>query len=151
VNDGNIVGIPVTAQDVRRAFDIYGKPVAHVRGRRTAHKATKEVRDIKLRDSQHVPQSMYGDIMHMRGKQYLMCLSVPLGLSTVNLVKSLSAESLGLAILEHVKTLQNRGFYPAILYLDAQSGFATLNTNIPGIEIDIAGAGDHNNPVDLLI
>ena len=51
VNDGNIVGVPVTAQDVRRAFQIYGKPVAYVRGRRITHKTRKKVRGVKLRDT----------------------------------------------------------------------------------------------------
>ena len=83
VSDGNILGVPITAQDVRRAFEIYGKPAAHVSGRRTAHKPTKEERDVTLCANKDAPQSMFGDIMHMRGKQYFICLTLPLGLATV--------------------------------------------------------------------
>ncbi len=84
--------------------------------------------------------------MHMRGKQYLICLRLPLKLATMTPLKSLFAHSLGQAVLTHAKTLQNKGFLPTIIYLDAQKGFLPLAQNIPGLEVDIAGAGDHNNP-----
>ena len=48
-NDGNITGVPVTARDIRRSYEIYGKPVSHVRGRRTAHKASATCVDRDLK------------------------------------------------------------------------------------------------------
>ena len=105
VNDGNITGVPVTARDVKRSFDIYGKTVGGVRGRRTAHKVTAQRVDHDLKSPRGELQTMYADVAYFRTKPYVMCLSEPLGLITAVRVKSAKAMELGAAVQTHVSTI----------------------------------------------
>ena len=90
VSNGNLTGVPVTARDVRRAYEIYGKPVAGVRGRRTAHKARTQGVENGLKSERGEAQVMYGDVAYFRRKPFLMCLTKPLGLVTSTAVTSIA-------------------------------------------------------------
>ena len=151
VNDGNLAGVPVTARDVKRSFDIHGKSTPGVRGRRTAHKAPLQRVDPDLKARYGEPQEMYGDVVYFRAKPYVMCLSEPLGLLTTTQVADTKAKTLGAALHAHVNTIQSRGFHPTIIHLDPQPGFVALDCNIPGVETDIGGAGDHMDRLDVEI
>jgi hypothetical protein len=151
VNDGNISGVTVTANDVRRAFELYGKPTAGVRGRRTAHRAITQKVDRDLKSPHGEQQVMTGDIAYFNEKPYLMCVTDPLGLITVTSVVNTKTATLGSALHTHIATVQSRGFIPTIVHLDPQPGFTALDPNIPGVEIDIGGAGDHVKRLDVEI
>jgi hypothetical protein len=61
VNDGNPTGVQLTAPDIKRSFDIYGKTVYGVRGRRTAaHKAATQRVDRDLMSDYGEMQTMHG-------------------------------------------------------------------------------------------
>jgi hypothetical protein len=60
VNDGNLTGVQLTARDIKRSFDIYGKTVSGVRGRRTAHKAITQRVDRDLKSDYGEMQTMHG-------------------------------------------------------------------------------------------
>ena len=41
MEDGNIVGVPgITRADIKRLYELYGEPVAYVRGKMTKKKVT---------------------------------------------------------------------------------------------------------------
>jgi hypothetical protein len=80
-----------------------------------------------------------------------MCITEPLGLVTSTHVVNTKALTLGAAIQTHVSTIQSRGFMPTIIHLDPEKGFAALDPHIPGVEVEICGAGDHTNPIDVII
>ena len=147
--DGNITGVPITGRDIKRSFDIYGKPTAYVRGRRTAQKAKTQRVDEDLKSPHGEAQTMYGDVVYFREKPYLMCLSTPLHLITSTELVNTKTETIGEALHKHIGTLQSRGFQPTIVHLDAQSGFTSLESNIQGVEVDVGGAGDHTLPLDV--
>ena len=149
VSNGNLTGVPVTARDVKRAYEIYGKPVAGVRGRRTAKKAHTQGVDPDLKSAPGEAQVMYGDVVYFRNKPYVMCLTKPLGLVTMTPVANTKTKTLAGALHQHVATIQTRGFHPTLLHLDPQKGFAKLEVSIPGLEVDIGGAGDHMNVLDV--
>jgi hypothetical protein len=149
VNDGNITGVPITGKDVKRSFEIYGKTVHGVRGRRTAHKAPMVSMDRDLKSPHGEMQEMYGDVVYIRHKPFMMCVTKPLGLVTVTQLVNTKTMSLGAAVQQHVHTISSRGFHPTVIYLDPQRGFAALDTNIPGVEVVISGAGDHMNRLDV--
>jgi hypothetical protein len=151
VNDGNITGVGITANDVRRAFELYGKSAAAVRGRRTAHKSMTQKVDPDLKSPYGEQQVMCGDIAYFNEKPYLMCVSDPLGLLTVTPVANNKTKTLGAALHIHLSTLQSRGFNATLVHLDPQPGFSALDSHIPGVEIDICGAGDHMKRLDVEI
>lgn len=65
VQDNNLEQIPVTAHDIRRAFDIYGKPFESVHGKRTKKKVRRTEIDLSIKAEQPIPQRMY---RHQRAK-----------------------------------------------------------------------------------
>jgi hypothetical protein len=150
VNDGNLTGVPITAKDVKRSFAIYGKTTSGVRGRRTSHKAPMTHVDPDLKAAHGEFQTMYGDVIYFRDKKpFLMCLTKPLHLITLTQLPNNKMKEVGAAIHKHVATIQSKGFQPTTLYLDAQRGFASLDANIPGVEVVVSGAGDHMDPLDV--
>jgi hypothetical protein len=146
VNDGNLTGVQLTARDIKRCFDISG-----VRARRTQHKAVTQRVDRDLKSDFGEMQTMYGDVAYFNQKPYVMCITESLGLVTATSVINTKALTLGAAIQTHVSTIQSRGFLPTIIHLDPEKGFAALDPHIPGVEVDICGAGDDTNPIDLII
>eukprot|EP00392_Amoebophrya_sp_AT5.2_P019502 g20358.t1 len=58
VQDGNVKDIPVVAADIHRSFDIYGKPHAAVRGKKTAKRISRALIDPDLKQTQHAPQTL---------------------------------------------------------------------------------------------
>lgn len=62
---------------------------------------------------------------------------------------SLKTEDLGNALQKHVNTLRSRGFEPKVVYVDPQSRLTSLQGKFPGIEIDVSGAGDHLDKLDI--
>ena len=151
VSDGNFTGVPITARDVKMAFQIYGKSVYGTRGRRTAQKVKTQSADEDVKTEHGELQTMYGDVAYIRQKPYMFCVSKPLGLITVTPLANTKTRTLGVAVQSHVSMLQSRGFLPKVIHLDPQRGFAALDTHIPGVEVDVGGAGDHVNHVDVEI
>ena len=151
VSDGNVTDVPLTAQDVRRAFDIYGKPYEAVRGKTTKRKSGRQYVDVGIKADQPKPQRLYTDIFSVRKQPFLITLSEPLGLTLVSPVASEKTDDLGLAFQEQVSLLRSHGFAPTVAYLDPQPGFQPLRGQITGVEVDVCGAGDHMDKVDLKI
>ena len=77
VSDGNITGVPLTAKDIRRAFDIYWRSAAAVRGKTTRKKTSREEVDDALKE-QRTDQVIYTDVMKVREQPYLVSLVEPL-------------------------------------------------------------------------
>jgi hypothetical protein len=62
-NDGNILGLDLTGDDIRRGFEIFGRPAAAIRGKATKKKAKRRKPDSTLQEAKS-NQVMYADIMH---------------------------------------------------------------------------------------
>jgi hypothetical protein len=74
-----------------------------------------------------------------------------LGLLTLLHVDKQTTPVLGTALQAQVNTIRSRGFEPTTIYLDPQSAFVPLQGQIPGVEVDIGGAGDHMDKIDAAI
>ena len=151
INSGAITKIPFTVQDIKRSYEIYGPPTEYVRGKKTAKKVSRQPIDFALRDGYFKEQKMYGDIMYVKKKGFLISLSEPLGILMTTFVKDTFVETLSFALHEQVNTLRSRSFDPKIVYLDDQPGFHALENAIPGVVVDIGGAGDHLSKADAKI
>ena len=148
VSDGNITGLKLTASDVRRAFEIYGIPYESVRGKHTHKKTGRQYVDTALKSEMQREQRLYSDIFSVRQQSFLLTMAEPLGVSVVSAIQNETTEALGLALQEHVNLLRSYGYVPTIAYLDPQPGFKPLRGQITGVEIDVAGAGDHLDKID---
>ena len=148
VSDGNITGVRLTPRDIRRAFDIYGKPFEAVRGKTTSKKVSRQYVDTALKAEQQKEQRLYTDIFNVRQQPFMLTLAEPMGLTIVAALENETTDQLGLALQEHVNLLRSYGYIPTIAYLDPQPGFKALRGKITGVEIDIAGAGDHLDKID---
>ena len=151
VSDGNVTGVRLTPSDIRRAFDIYGRPFEAVRGKQTNKKVSRQYADPELKAEQQKEQRLYTDIFSVRQQSFMLTLAEPLGLTIVTSLENETTDQLGLALQEQVNLLRSYGYIPTVTYLDPQPGFKALRGKITGMEIDVAGAGDHLDKIDAKI
>jgi hypothetical protein len=126
LQDGNVFGLPeLSRQDIICAYDIYGLPVAYVRGKMTRQAIARTVVDAEaiMKDRAQV---IYADIMHIDGFKFLISVVEPLQLTIQAPLDNETADHLGLALQGHLSLLRARGFQPNIVYVDPQSGFRAL-------------------------
>jgi hypothetical protein len=68
VHDGNFVNMPMlTAEDVKRAYELFGEPVGSARGKSTKKRVSHAVHDDVLVMDQR-KQVLHMDIMHIEGQ-----------------------------------------------------------------------------------
>jgi hypothetical protein len=151
VEDGNIAQLPeLTAEDVRRAYDLYGNPPEYVHGKMVKRKASRAVVDNDLIMDQK-KQTLYSDVMHIDGVKFLVTVCEPLQLTLQCKIEREMHGILGPALQGQLELLHIRGFIPAMVYTDPQSVFRSLTVQYPGVVIDIGGAGDYVSKVDTKI
>jgi hypothetical protein len=123
LQDGNVFGLPdITRQDIVRAYDIYGIPVAYVHGKQTKQAIAHAVIDPEaiMREKAQV---LYADVMHIDGNKFLVSVVEPLQLTIQAPLDNELADQLVLALQGHLSLLRARGFQPTVVFLDPQSGF----------------------------
>lgn len=98
-----------------------------MRGKQTNKKVSRQYADPELKAEQQKEQRLYTDIFSVRQQSFMLTLAEPLGLTIVTSLENETTDQLGLA-------------------LDPQPGFKALRGKITGMEIDVAGAGDHQMP-----
>jgi hypothetical protein len=62
-----------------------------------------------------------------------------------------TAESLGKALQSHFDFVRSRGYIPARIHTNSQSAFQNLKNVFPWEELDVLGAGNHLDKVDIWI
>jgi hypothetical protein len=90
-------------------------------------------------------------VFKAKEQPYLYSLVEPLELTLVTPVSRETANELGLAMQGQFETLKAKGFDPVRTYVDPQSGLVALQGKFTGVEIDVGGAGDHLDKVDIRI
>ena len=133
---GNVVGLPgITRDDVRRAYEIYGQPVAYVRGKMTKKKVARVQYSEELKSCER-EQLLYADVMTIGTKKSLLSVSEPLQLTTHHGLKDESQSSLGQALQSQLQVYQERGFSVKVAHVDPASAFMALRTQFPGVLLD---------------
>jgi hypothetical protein len=149
--DGNIFGLPeLTREDLLRAYDIYGIPVAYVRGKLTERSIARAVIDPTVVMREKI-QELHTDVMHIDGHKFLISHVEPLQLTLQTPLKNETADQLGLGLQGQLSVLRARGFQPTVVYVDPQSGFRTLKNMFPGVLVDDGGAADYVPKADIKI
>ena len=86
VASGDIVDIPITAYDVDLCYEMYGEPIAYVRGRMKEH-AIKRSHPAPYLKAPREPQEMHFDIFEVLGQKFLLSKCFPLRLVIVSSLK----------------------------------------------------------------
>jgi hypothetical protein len=151
VEDGNISHMPdLTAEDVRRAYDLYGNLPEYVRGKMVKKKLSRAVVDDDL-VMEEKKQMLYSDVMHVDGVKFSITVCEPLQLTIQCKIERETQGVLGPTLQGQLELLRSRGFIPTMVYTDPQSAFRSLTTQYPGVVIDVGGAGDYVSKVDAKI
>ena len=152
VRDGNIKGLKVDVTDIKNYFKIYGVPVEAIRGKTTHEKAVNKRDDYDegIRE-QRTMQIMTADVMYAGGHKFVVSVSKPLMLLMSNPTSSLRRRALGTCIQQHLDVLRVFGYDAKVIKVDPLKALAGLCGSIPGVEIDVSGAGDHLPDVDIRI
>lgn len=80
IQDGNFVNMPMlTAEDIKRAYDLYGELVGSVRGKMIKRQASRARFDDHLIMDQK-KQTLHSDVMHLDGQLFLVTVCEPLQL-----------------------------------------------------------------------
>jgi hypothetical protein len=145
---GNIAGMPITATDVSIADDLYGPVLAQVRGKTTKRKSTSDPSWDAEAKCQQTYQTMISDIMYVKQKPYLVSMSQPLNLTMATKLESELTEVLGRAVTDQINLVKSRGFEVRRLRIEPQASMKALTGRLPGVEVDVTGAGDHLDILD---
>jgi hypothetical protein len=151
IRDGNIENVPVSVEDIKNSFDIYGAPVEMIRGKTTSRKApNRDVVDIGLKEERKI-QALTSDIMYVKDETFLVSIASPLELVITSHAVSQSKPKLGEGLQSHINLLRSYGFDVSLIRVDPQKSLAGLKGSFPGVELDTGGAGDHLPKVDAKI
>ena len=150
VEDGNIIGLNVTAMDIRKAYEVDtvgGVTPAMAKGKGVNRRAPRLNTDDELKMGV-VKQQLYADVMHCDDRKFLISVAEPLHITMSTPIERETAHCLGTALQEHIDTLREKGFNPVRVHCDPQKSLEALSGRFPGTEIDTQGAGDHLSIVD---
>ena len=152
IRSGNINNAPIEVQDIKNYFEIYGTPIAAIRGRTTQdrHVNRRDTFDEGLKE-QIVMQEMVVDIMHVAGAKFMTALCSPLQIVLVIPTPAMSMAALGKAMLNIIDIIRMFGFNVRIVFVDPFKSLVGLRGSIPGVEVQSTGAGDHLPKLDIRI
>jgi hypothetical protein len=151
IRDGNLENVPVSVQDIKNCFDIYGPPVEMLRGKMTKKKASiSNDIDMGIKEERKI-QTMCSDIMYVYEETFLISVASPLEITLSSFVTSQSKNKLGEALQSQINLLRSFGFDASFIWVDPQKAIANLKGSFPGVELDASGAGDHLPKVDAKI
>jgi hypothetical protein len=151
LQDGNFSHLPnLMAKDVRRAYDLFGKSAAFIRGRMTKQAAKRAVveEDLVLKEKNLI---LHSDVMHIDKNLFLVTVCDPLQLTLQVHIERDSHAVLGMALQGQLELLYSKGFKPIRVYVDPQSALKSLETKFPNVSIDVAGAKDYVPKADIKI
>jgi hypothetical protein len=138
------------AEDVKRAYELYGEPVGSVRGKMVNRKQSRAIYDKDLIMDEK-KQVLHVDVIHLDGQHFLVTVCEPLQLVIQCPIERETALVLGNIMQNQINLLRSRGFNPIRVHADPQSAFQSLTTKFENVVIDTGGAGDYVPKVDIQI
>ena len=142
----SMINCPVTDNDIRRAFDIYGPSLAAIRG------STKQTRtaaaEIEIGTSiVQQEQSCEVDLMFVRGNTFIVCILSPLEFSIVVPVKDKTAIEISKALESVIAASKAKGFIIKWIRSDNEPALTKAEViemlQRKGISIDKVAPGKH--------
>ena len=151
LNSGSLLNCPVSAQDVRRAYSIYGPDLASVYGKYTHPKpnivSTESIESVAAEERE---QTLHVDIMSIRGELFYISVSTPLGLTSVDYLPSKSSVNIEKITKQHIAHYKSHGFHVTQLSSDGERTLGTLaNASLDlGVKWTPVPTGTHNPIVE---
>ena len=100
---------PISEQDIRRSYEIYGVPVQHIKGSTKKKNGTHVAIDPAVNQVQ-ADQTMELDLMFFGGNIFLMCILTPLEFSFCALIKDKSVGAINEALEWIISESASRGY-----------------------------------------
>ena len=97
LNDNVVKDCPVTGRDLMRAYDIFGTPVAQIKGKAVTHKANNAAAD-QIFGLTCEQQTCNVDLMHVEGIPFLVNVLTPMGFTHVDKLQSRHGEEISRAL-----------------------------------------------------
>ena len=143
VNNGMIINLPIVSKDIINAYDIYGTPVAQLKGKSTGH-TTVEFNQEEVLNVVRENQKCHTDIMYLEQQPYLITVLHPLNFTLCNKLSSKSSKDLLSALKNHISTIQAKGFKITHLISDGEAGLQPIADDIKqfGVDLTILGRGE---------
>ena len=142
LEDGNVIGLNVTAADIRKAFEVdsvNGVTPAMSKGKGVNRRAPRLYTDDNLK-MMDVKQQMYTDVMHCDDSKFLVSVAEPLHVTLSTPIDRETTHCLGTALQEHIDTLREKGYNPVRVHSDPNhSGQAGKENGRPGHRIRVPG------------
>jgi len=152
LNSGAIMNCDVSSADVLRAEEIYGPPLAALKGKTAANTATPDTGEepiIGLQEVEH--QTMNVDIMYVKGIPFLLNVLTPIRMMFAAKLKAKTTQSLFSALTGQIGDIKAKGFKPSKLKCDPERGFTAMKDILSeeyGVSVDTVGTGEHVRVVE---
>ena len=147
----NMKHAPVTTEDIKRAFHIYGESLQSVQGRTTRSKTQPS--EVPLRQTVvQEQQKAEVDIMYVHKRPFLTAILSPLEHSFVVPLKKKTAKDILTALEDILHHASSRGFNVQWIRADNEPGLSSHDVagqlQHKRIEMDIVGSGDHCSRIE---
>ena len=144
IKAGDIKNNPVTAEDVARAHDIWGKLPAFMRGKARYTKAVA-ARLSKLPVTTQQQQEMQIDIFWWDKLVFLFGILVPMRMPFSKLLPDRSADSIEVALTSFLSSCQANNIDVIAIRSDNEGGVEALRQPLQalGVKLETAGPGKH--------
>jgi ribosomal protein L24E len=147
IGSGAIIECPVTAHDLQRAKEIYGPPIATVKGKTRTQQA-------QLAHVEPIPRVIYRrmsmevDIMFVNKLPFLITVTAPIGMTMTTYLGGTggrSTTSVYKALKNHLQTYQREHFDVLELHCDGEGAIKALvpTLNQWGIRLEPHAPGSH--------
>ena len=154
ISQGKIANCNITAQDVVRAFDIWGPDLDCLKGKTPSHKAQIEDEQPILDPLQDKNKIMYIDLMFVNGNPFLIAVVKPLEYVMVNKLAKRDNMSSWTSLESDIRHITKYGHNMDMVRVDGEGTINTawFETKLAtiGTVLDTTGAGEAVNEVDKL-
>ena len=146
ITRGKLDNNRIVAQDVIRAYDIWGPALANLKGKTTSHK-TELQEEISILDKQlKTDQIMFVDLMFVNSVAYLISVFKPLDYVSVTKLSKKNISSLLDTVLSQMNSIKRHGLKVTMCRVDGESAISTewfqSKISAEGTILDTTGAGE---------
>ena len=144
VNKGFLINSPISANDLYRAYKIYGPDIAALKGKSVASPSAKIKAEYVERPIVKV-QQLFVDIMYVNEEPYLLGVILPIDLTIVHYLEGRSMTHIKNAIYSFFAKIIANGFVINYIFTDIEKSILSLESQLNvdfRVKVNPAGAGE---------
>ena len=151
INNGSLINCPVTIKDVTNYYDIYGEPIASIKGKTVNKKPFivnkhSEIRIDKNATTFDINVTITADIMYAFKFPYLVTVSEKLGLIMVVPLSNRQKNTIKNAVYAVINKYIEANFKIDMIKLDSEGGLQSIQNDIKNdydIIVNVASKSQH--------